>query len=49
LLPGVYFLSGILDGPNLDALIRWIAPIDCYELPLSSLGDAVAAVRALCS
>lgn len=47
-MPGVYLLSGILDEANLDALIRWIEPIDCYELPLSSLADAVAAVRRLC-
>jgi hypothetical protein len=48
LLPGVYFLSGTLDAANLDALIRWIEEIDCYELPLSSLDEAVALLRGLC-
>jgi hypothetical protein len=48
LLPGVYFLSGTLDAANLDALIRWIEGLDCYELPLSSLDEAVALLRGLC-
>jgi hypothetical protein len=48
LLPGVYFLSGALDAANLDALIRWIEGIDCYELPLSSLDETVALLRGLC-
>lgn len=48
LLPGVYFLSGTMDAANLDALIAWIGGIDCYELPLSSLDEAVALLRGLC-
>jgi hypothetical protein len=48
LLPAVYFLSGTLDAANLDALIAWIARVECYELPLSSLDAAVAQVRQLC-
>lgn len=48
LLSGVYFLSGTLDAANLDALIGWLAGVDCYELPLGSLDEAVAAVRELC-
>jgi hypothetical protein len=48
LLPGVYFLSGTLDAANLDALIAWIRGIDCYELPLSSLDEAVEVLRDLC-
>lgn len=49
LLRGVYFLSGSLDGPNLDKLITWIEQIDCFELPLSSLDAATALIDDLCT
>ena len=48
LLPGVYFLSGTLDAANLDAMIHWIEGVDCFELPLSSLDEAVSLLRSLC-
>jgi Coenzyme PQQ synthesis protein D (PqqD) len=48
LLRGVCFLSGSLDGRNLDKLIAWIEPIDCFELPLSSLDAATALLDGLC-
>ena len=48
LLRGVCFLSGSLDERNLDKLIAWIEPIDCFELPLSSLDAATALIDGLC-
>ena len=48
LLRGVCFLSGSLDERNLDKLIAWIEPIDCFELPLSSLDAATALLDGLC-
>ena len=30
-------------------LVRWIKGLDCYELPMSSLTEAVDQVRSLCS
>jgi hypothetical protein len=48
LLRGVCFLSGSLDGRNLEKLIAWIEPIDCFELPLSSLDAATALLDGLC-
>jgi len=48
LLPGVYFLSGTLNAANLDALIGWIKGIECFELSLSSLNEAVGVLRDLC-
>jgi hypothetical protein len=49
LLRGVYFLSGKLDGPNLDKLVAWLDAIDCFELPLASLDDAEALLDRLCA
>jgi hypothetical protein len=49
LLRGVYFLSGSLDERNLEKLIAWIERIDCFELPLSSLGAATALLDDLCT
>ena len=48
LLRGVCFLSGSLDERNLEKLIAWIEPIDCFELPLSSLDAATALLDGLC-
>ena len=48
LLRGVCFLSGSLDERNLEKLIAWIEPIDCFELPLSSLDGATALLDGLC-
>lgn len=49
LLRGVYFLSGSLDGQNLDKLITWIEQVDCFELPLSSLDAATTLIDGLCT
>ena len=49
LLRGVYFLSGKLDERNLQKLVAWIEPIDCYELVLSSLDEATAVLDELCA
>jgi Coenzyme PQQ synthesis protein D (PqqD) len=48
LLRGVCFLSGSLNERNLEKLIAWIEPIDCFELPLSSLDAATALLDGLC-
>jgi hypothetical protein len=48
LLRGVCFLSGSLDERNLEKLIAWIEPIDCFELPLASLDAATALLDGLC-
>jgi hypothetical protein len=49
LLSGVFFLSGKLDERNLEALVAWIEPIDCYELVLASLTEATAVLGELCA
>lgn len=48
LLPGLCFLSGVLDERNLDKLIAWIEQIDCFDLPLSSLNQAIGLIDGLC-
>jgi hypothetical protein len=37
-----------LDRANVAALVTWLRQVDCYELTVSSLPDAVALMRALC-
>jgi hypothetical protein len=37
-----------LDQTKVASLVRWITKIPCYELPMSSLDDAVALVNGLC-
>lgn len=37
-----------LDRANVAALVDWLRQVDCYELTVSSLPDAVALMRALC-
>jgi len=49
LLHGVCFLSGTLDAATLERFIAWIAPIDCFDLPLASLDDATALLDELCT
>ena len=36
-----------LDRTNVESLVRWMRSLDCYELSLSRLDDAVAVLRAL--
>ncbi len=47
LLRGVFFLSGVLDAANVEKLVAWIAPIDCFDLQLSSLDRATALIEKL--
>ncbi len=49
LLRGVCFLSGALDAANLEKFVDWIAPIQCFELPLASLDEATAVIDGLCA
>ena len=37
-----------LDKSDVAALVKWLREVDCYELTLSSLPDAVALMRQLC-
>jgi hypothetical protein len=37
-----------LDQAKIASLVRWISEIPCYELPMSSLDDAVALADELC-
>jgi hypothetical protein len=37
-----------LDQAKVASLVRWISEIPCYELPMSSLDDAVSLVNGLC-
>ncbi len=37
-----------LDQPKVASLVRWIADIPCFEMPLSSLDEAVALLHELC-
>lgn len=38
-----------LDEADVARLVRWLRACRCYELPMSSLSDAVALVRTLCA
>ena len=37
-----------LDRANVGALIEWLRGVDCFELPMSSLADAVNLLQGLC-
>lgn len=41
-------LPNLLDEARVEKLVQWMRRLDCYELPMSSLGDAVDCVREVC-
>jgi hypothetical protein len=41
-------LPELLDRAGVESLVRWIRTVDCLELPMSSLPDAVSLVKRLC-
>jgi hypothetical protein len=40
-------LPNLLDRPGVEGLVKWIRGVDCFELPSSSLGDAVDLLKTL--
>jgi len=41
-------LPDLLDRAGVESLVRWIRTVDCFELPMSSLPDAVGLVKRHC-
>jgi hypothetical protein len=41
-------LPDSLDRAGVESLVRWIRTVDCFELPMSSLADAVGLVKQHC-
>jgi hypothetical protein len=41
-------LPKLLDEPRVEKLVQWMRRLDCYELPMSSLDEAVGCVRQVC-
>ena len=38
----------LLDEARVEALVRWMRKLECFELPMSSLDDAVALIGRVC-
>lgn len=47
LLDESFIRMGALRRHDVEALVRWMRGVDCYELPMSSVEDAARLVRAL--
>jgi hypothetical protein len=41
-------LPELLDRVGVESLVRWIRTVNCFELPMSSLADAVDLVKRHC-
>jgi hypothetical protein len=48
LLQECTMLPRLLDETRVENLVRWMRRLECFELPMSSLDDAVALVMRLC-